>query len=166
MRDLIGRTLGRYRIVEKIGEGGMGIVWKAMDTALDRDVASKVLSDRLAREPKALRRFEQEAKAVAALSHPSLQSAVPSRSVSVSAKPQPHAPGAVFNGSFGQPSLQSGVPSESLSVSATPQPHAPGAVFSGSNGQLSVQSGVQGALMVRSKGPPCAEAGQPSKMMK
>ena len=74
--------------------------------------------------------------------HRSLQSAVPSLSLSVSATPQPQMPAAVFRGSFGQPSLQSAVPSPSLSVSATPQPQMPAAVFRGSFGHPSLQSAV------------------------
>jgi len=70
MRDLIGRTLGHYRIVEKIGEGGMGEVYRAHDERLDRDVAIKVLPEEVAADPDRLRRFERESKAVAKLSHP------------------------------------------------------------------------------------------------
>ncbi|MDB4306017.1 protein kinase [bacterium] len=69
MRDLIGRTLGHYRIVEKIGEGGMGEVYRAHDERLDRDVAIKVLHEAVARDPDRLARFEREAKAVAKLAH-------------------------------------------------------------------------------------------------
>ncbi len=72
MPDLIGRTLGHYRIVEKIGEGGMGEVYRAHDERLDRDVARKVLPASVAQDPDRLRRFEREAKAVAALSHPNI----------------------------------------------------------------------------------------------
>jgi len=72
MRDLIGRTLGHYRIVEKIGEGGMGEVYRAHDERLDRDVAIKVLPEEVARAKDRLARFEREAKAVAALSHPNI----------------------------------------------------------------------------------------------
>jgi len=72
MRDLIGRTLGHYRIVDKVGEGGMGVVYRAHDERLDRDVAIKVLPDAVAADPDRLRRFEREAKAVAALSHPNI----------------------------------------------------------------------------------------------
>ena len=69
MPDLIGRTLGHYRIVDKVGEGGMGVVYRAHDERLDRDVAIKVLPEAVAADPDRLRRFEREAKAVATLSH-------------------------------------------------------------------------------------------------
>ena len=72
MRDLIGRTLGHYRIVEKIGEGGMGEVYRAHDEKLDRDVAIKVLPEAVTQDAGRLARFETEAKAVAALNHPNI----------------------------------------------------------------------------------------------
>ncbi len=72
MRDLIGRTLGHYRVGEKIGAGGMGVVYRAHDERLDRDVAIKVLAEKVADDPDRLRRFEREAKVVAALSHPNV----------------------------------------------------------------------------------------------
>jgi len=64
-----GQQLSHYRLVEKIGEGGMGVVWKAVDTNLDREVAIKVLPDALASDPHRLERFEREAKLLASLSH-------------------------------------------------------------------------------------------------
>jgi len=72
MQDLIGRTLGHYRIVEKIGEGGMGVVFRAHDERLDRDVAIKVLPESVAQDPDRIGRFEREAKAVARLDHPNI----------------------------------------------------------------------------------------------
>lgn len=67
-----GARLGHYEIGEPIGQGGMGAVYRARDTRLDRDVAVKVLRDRLAADAEAHTRFEREAKAVAALSHPNI----------------------------------------------------------------------------------------------
>ena len=72
MRDLIGRTLGHYRIVEKIGEGGMGEVYRAHDERLDRDVAVKVLPGSVAQDQERVGRFEREAQAVAKLDHPNI----------------------------------------------------------------------------------------------
>lgn len=67
-----GTSLGRYEIAAAIGAGGMGEVYRAHDPRLGRDVAIKVLPERLARDPQAMARFEREAKAVAALSHPNI----------------------------------------------------------------------------------------------
>src|SRR5690349_24892563 len=68
----IGTRLGAYDILEKLGAGGMGEVYRARDSKLNRDVAIKVLPEALARDPAALARFEREAQAVAALSHPNI----------------------------------------------------------------------------------------------
>jgi len=68
-KDLV---LGNYRLVEKLGEGGMGVVWKARDLKLDRDVAIKFLPEGFADNPERQAFFEREAKAVAALSHPNI----------------------------------------------------------------------------------------------
>jgi serine/threonine protein kinase len=67
-----GTRLGTYEIVSPLGEGGMGEVYRARDTKLNRDVAIKVLPERFANDPTALARFEREAQAVAALSHPNI----------------------------------------------------------------------------------------------
>jgi serine/threonine protein kinase len=64
--------LGTYEVIAPLGAGGMGEVYRARDTKLDRDVAIKVLPSHLAENPDALARFEREAKAVAALSHPNI----------------------------------------------------------------------------------------------
>ena len=67
-----GQQLLHYRLIEKVGEGGMGVVWKALDTTLDREIALKVLPDDVANDPDRLSRFEREAKALAALDHPNI----------------------------------------------------------------------------------------------
>src|SRR5579863_76901 len=69
---MIGQVLGHYRVLEKIGSGGMGEVYRASDQRLQRDVALKVLKPALTHDQDRLRRFEQEARAAAALSHPNI----------------------------------------------------------------------------------------------
>ncbi|MFL2433694.1 MAG: serine/threonine-protein kinase [Vicinamibacterales bacterium] len=68
----IGTRIGVYEVAEKIGEGGMGEVYRAHDTTLDRDVALKVLSEAFTADPDRLARFQREAKVLASLNHPNI----------------------------------------------------------------------------------------------
>jgi serine/threonine protein kinase len=67
---MVGETLGPYRVLGKLGEGGMGQVYRATDTRLKRQVAIKVLPDAVAADPERLARFQREAEVLAALNHP------------------------------------------------------------------------------------------------
>ncbi len=69
---MIGTTLAHYRITAALGAGGMGEVWRATDTKLDREVALKVLPQEFAEDPDRMARFEREAKVLASLNHPNI----------------------------------------------------------------------------------------------
>jgi dipeptidyl aminopeptidase/acylaminoacyl peptidase len=86
---MIGSNIGPYRVLDKLGEGGMGSVFRARDTRLGRDVALKLLPAALAADPDRLRRFEREAKALAALNHPNIAQIYGVESVSANGREMP-----------------------------------------------------------------------------
>ncbi len=69
---MVGTTISHFKVIEKIGEGGMGEVYRAEDTNLSRDVAIKVLPEQFTQDPQRLARFEREAKLLASLNHPNI----------------------------------------------------------------------------------------------
>ncbi len=69
---MVGTTISHYKVLEKIGEGGMGEVYRATDTKLNRDVALKILPERFAADSQRMARFQREAEVLASLDHPNI----------------------------------------------------------------------------------------------
>ncbi len=72
MENLIGQTIGQYKIISKIGEGGMAVVYRARQELLERDIALKILSPQLTKDTTFVERFLQEARSAAQMSHPNI----------------------------------------------------------------------------------------------
>jgi len=69
---MVGKTISHYKVLEKIGEGGMGEVYRATDTKLNRDVALKILPEQFASDSQRMARFQREAEVLASLDHPNI----------------------------------------------------------------------------------------------
>ena len=89
---MIGKTLSHYKVLEKIGQGGMGEVYRAEDTSLKREVAIKVLPEQFTKDPQRLARFEREAQLLASLNHPNIAAIPVEQLCAVGAPKRPSTP--------------------------------------------------------------------------
>jgi hypothetical protein len=92
---MIGTSLSNFRIIDKLGQGGMGEVWRAEDEKLGREVALKVLPEEFAQDPERMARFEREAKVLASLNHPNIATLFGLETVEPdnATNPEPQTPG-------------------------------------------------------------------------